>query len=157
MKLTNKSSAFPFVPFSFSMIALGLCTLFSVADVSSSRAAEDNKKADPSGTWTWTTPGRNGGADRKMTLKLKVEGDKVAGTLSSPGQGGEETKSEIENGKVKGDEISFTVTREFNGNKRTMKYNGKITADAIKGKTEFERNGEAQSRDWEAKRATEAK
>jgi len=62
-----------------------------------------------------------------------------------------------ENGKIKGDEISFTVTREFNGNKRTMKYNGKITADAIKGKTEFERNGEAQSRDWEAKRASEAK
>jgi len=81
----------------------------------------------------------------------------VAGTLSSPGQGGEETKSEIENGKIKGDEISFSVTREFNGNKRTMKYNGKITADAIKGKTEFDRNGEAQSRDWEAKRATEAK
>jgi hypothetical protein len=38
-----------------------------------------------------------------------------------------------------------------------MKYNGKITTDAIKGKTEFERNGETQSRDWEAKRATEAK
>jgi hypothetical protein len=82
------------------MIALALCTLFSLAGVSSSRAAEDDKKADPSGTWTWTTPGRNGGADRKMTLKLKVEGDKVTGTLSSPGQGGEETKSEIENGKI---------------------------------------------------------
>ena len=157
MKLTNKSASRPSVPFTFSMLALALCTLFSLAGVSSSRAAEDDKKADPSGTWTWTAPGRNGGADRKMTLKLKVEGDKVTGTLSTPGQGGEETKSEIENGKIKGDEISFTVTREFNGNKRTMKYNGKITADAIKGKTEFERNGEAQSRDWEAKRATETK
>ena len=38
-----------------------------------------------------------------------------------------------------------------------LEYNGKITADAIKGKTEFERNGEAESRDWEAKRASEAK
>jgi len=65
MKLTNKSSS---VPFSFPMIALALCALFSLADVPSSRAAEDDKKADPSGTWTWTTPGRNGGADRKMTL-----------------------------------------------------------------------------------------
>ena len=122
-----------------------------------SRAAEDTKKADPSGNWTWTTPGRNGGSDRKMSLKLKVEGDKVTGTLMTPGQGGEEMKSEIENGKIKGDEISFSVTREFNGNKRTMKYNGKVSGDAIKGKTEFERNGETQSRDWEAKRAPEAK
>jgi len=148
MKLTKKSS--------LPMIALALGTLFSLADASLSRAAED-KKADPSGNWTWTTPGRNGGADRKMALKLKVEGDKVTGTLSTPDQNGEMVKSEIENGKIKGDEISFAVTREFNGNKRTMKYNGKITADAIKGKTEFERNGETQSRDWEAKRATETK
>lgn len=151
MKLKNKSSH------SLSIIAFALATLFSLADASFSRAAEDNKKADPSGTWTWTTPGRNGGADRKMTLKLKVEGEKVTGTLSSPGQGGEDVKSELEDGKIKGDEITFAVTREFNGNKRTMKYNGKISADAIKGKTEFERNGETQSRDWEAKRATEAK
>lgn len=33
-----------------------------------------------------------------------------------------------------------------------QKYSGKLTADAIKGKIAFERNGEAQSRDWEAKR-----
>src|SRR5436305_14364945 len=108
MQLRTKSYACPSVPFSFSMIAFGLCTLFSLADASLSRAAEDNKKADPSGTWTWTTPGRNGGADRKMTLKLKVEGEKVTGTLSTPGQDGEEVKTEIENGKIKGDEISFS-------------------------------------------------
>jgi len=147
MSLTKKSSV--------SIIALAL-TFCGLSSVSSSRAAED-KKADPSGTWTWTTPGRNGGADRKMTLKLKVEGEKVTGTLSTPGRDGEMVKSEIEDGKIKGDEVSFAVTREFNGNKRTSKYHGTITADAIKGKTEFERNGEAQSRDWEAKRSTETK
>src|SRR5207253_5652905 len=85
MKLTKKSSV--------SMIALALGALFSLADISLSRAADDNKKADPAGTWTWTTPGRNGGADRKMTLKLKVEGEKVTGTLSSPGQDGETVKN----------------------------------------------------------------
>jgi len=31
-------------------------------------------------------------------------------------------------------------------------YTGKVTAESIKGKIEFERNGEKQSRDWEAKR-----
>jgi hypothetical protein len=113
--------------------------------------------ADATGTWTWTRQGRNGGADVKMTLKLKVAGEKLTGTLSSPGRDGQVTDTEITDGKVKGDEVSFTVTREFNGNKFTTKYNGKVTADAIKGKTESERNGQTQSRDWEAKRATDKK
>ena len=114
-----------------------------------------DKKADPTGTWTWTTPGRNGGPDRKSTLKLKVEGDKLTGTLAAPGRGGQSNDSAIADGKLKGDEISFTVVREFGGNKITAKYNGKISGDSIKGKIETERNGQTNSRDWEAKRETE--
>jgi hypothetical protein len=53
---------------------------------------------------------------------------------------------------LKGDEITFSTTREVNGNKMTSKYSGKISGDTIKGKMEFERNGEPVSRDWEAKR-----
>lgn len=113
--------------------------------------------ADASGTWTWTTPGRNGGEPRKMTLNLKAEGEKLTGKLGAPNRDGEITETEIADGKIKGDEVSFAVTREFNGNKFTSKYNGKLSADAIKGKMEFERNGESQSRDWEAKRATDKK
>ena len=116
-----------------------------------------DKKADPTGAWTWTTPGRNGGPDRKSTLKLKVEGDKLTGTLSAPGRGGQSNDSAIADGKLKGDEISFTVVREFGGNKITAKYNGKISGDSIKGKIETERNGQTNSRDWEAKRETEKK
>ena len=116
-----------------------------------------DKKADPTGTWTWTTPGRNGGPDRKSTLKLKVEGDKLTGTLAAPGRGGQSNDSAIADGKLKGDEISFTVVREFGGNKITAKYNGKISGDSIKGKIETERNGQSNSRDWEAKRETEKK
>ena len=92
-----------------------------------------------------------------MTLKLKVDGEKLTGTLSSPGRDGQTTETAIAEGKVKGEEISFTVTREFNGNKMVSKYNGKVSADAIKGKIESERNGQPQSRDWEAKHATETK
>ena len=113
--------------------------------------------ADATGTWGWTRPGRNGGADQKMTLKLKVDGEKLTGTLSSPGRDGQTTETAIAEGKVKGEEISFTVTREFNGNKMLAKYNGKVSADAIKGKIETERNGDTQSRDWEAKRQAEKK
>ncbi len=102
-------------------------------------------------------PGRNGGPDRTMTLKLKTEGDKVTGTLTSPGRQGQTTDTQIQDGKLKGDEVTFTVVREFNGNKFTSKYNGKVSAQAIKGKMEFERNGETQSRDWEAKRVADKK
>ena len=92
-----------------------------------------------------------------MTLKLKVDGDKLTGKLSSPGRDGQTTETAIADGEVKGEEISFTVTREFNGNKMVSKYNGKVSADTIKGKIESERNGQTQSRDWEAKRAVESK
>jgi hypothetical protein len=113
--------------------------------------------ADPSGTWSWTTPGRNGGPDRKSTLKLKAEGEKLTGKLSTPGRQGNTTDTDIEEGKVKGDEVSFKVSREFNGMKFVSKYHGKLSGDSIKGKVEVDRNGETQERDWEAKREVEKK
>ncbi len=137
------------------LVKLGLCAAMAIGFLAQAQAQD--KKADPTGTWSWTVPGRNGGPDRKMTLKLKAEGDKVTGKLTSPARGGETRDTEIKDGKMKGNELSFTVTREFNGNTFVTKYNGKVSADAIKGKMEFERNGETQSRDWEAKKATESK
>src|SRR6266566_6999157 len=129
------------------------CAILALSAV----AQAQDKKADPTGTWTWSQPGRNGAPDRKSTLKLKLEGDKVTGTLSAPGRGGQSSDVAISEGKLKGDEISFAVTREVQGNKITAKYNGKISGDSIKGKIETERNGQTQSRDWEAKRETEKK
>jgi hypothetical protein len=129
-----------------SLITLAACACLALGTLAS-------QAADATGTWSWSRPGRQGGDPVKMTLKLKADGEKLTGSLISPGrQGGDPTTTAISDGKVKGDDISFTVTREFNGNKMTSKYTGKVSADAIKGKTEFERNGETQSRDWEAKR-----
>jgi len=109
--------------------------------------------ADVTGTWGWTTPGRQGGEPRKSTLALKVEGQKLIGKLTRPGrQGGDPRVTEITDGKVEGDEITFTIKREFNNNTFVMKYMGKVAKDVIKGKIEYERNGEKQEREWEAKR-----
>jgi len=134
---------------------VGVCALLALSAFNPAFAQD--KKADVSGTWSWTMQrggggGGGGGEPRKITLKLKAEGDKVTGTLSAPGRGGQSTDTAIESGKISGDEISFTVTREFNGNKVVTKYNGKLSGDTIKGKTESERNGSPVSRDWEAKR-----
>ena len=118
-------------------------------------AASVAQAADATGTWTWSRPGRQGGEAQKMTLTLKADGEKLTGTLTSPGrQGGDPVKTEISDGKVKGDEVSFSVTREYNGNKMTTKYSGKVSADTIKGTVErpARGGGDPTKTDWEAKR-----
>jgi hypothetical protein len=122
-------------------------TALVVTVAASMSAARADDKANPTGTWKWTVMRNN--QEREMTLKLKLDGDKLTGAMV--GQNGQETA--IEDGQFKDGEVSFKVTRERNGNKFTTKYSGKVSGDSIKGKTEFERNGENQSRDWEAKRA----
>jgi hypothetical protein len=116
------------------------------------QAWADDTKTDPSGTYIWTMPGRNGGPDRTNTLVLKVDGDKLTGQLTSPGRGGQVNNTDITDGKVTGADVSFSVVRSFNDNTFTNKYSGSIADGTIKGKIEFTRNGEAQSRDWEAKK-----
>ena len=113
--------------------------------------------ADATGTWTWSTPGRNGGADRVSTLTLKVESSQLTGQVSSPGRDGKSLDLPIVNGKVDGDKISFGVIRAFNGQSSTNTYTGTVTADKITGKIDSVRNGEPQSHDWEAKRAVTVK
>ena len=114
-------------------------------------ARAEDKKVDPTGTYIWTVPGRNGGPDRTNTLALKLEGDKLTGKLTSPGRGGQTAVTDISDGKITGSDVSFCVVRTFNDNTVTNKYSGKLADGVIKGKMDFERNGEAQSRDWEAK------
>ncbi len=111
--------------------------------------------ADPAGTWTWTTPGRNGGPDRVSTLTLKVDDAKLTGSVSAPGRDGQPVVTPIADGKVDGDKISFNLVRSYNGNSNTNAYTGTVSSDAITGKLEFTRNGETQLRDWVAKRATD--
>lgn len=85
---------------------------------------------------------------RDMTLKLKLEGDKLTGTML----GRNNTETAIEDASFKDGEVAFSVTRERNGQKFTTKYKGKLDGDTIKGKSESMRDGQAMSRDWEAKR-----
>jgi hypothetical protein len=131
----------------FTKLLLGAALLFgAVAQVQA-----DDKTTDPSGTYFWTMPGRNGGPDRTNTLVLKLDGDKLTGKLSAPGRNGP-TETDIADGKVAGSEVSFCIVRQFNGNSMTNKYSGTLADGAIKGKIAYtDRNGDPQSRDWEAK------
>jgi len=115
------------------------------------------RAADASGTWTWSTPGRNGGEPRVSTLILKAEASQITGKLSAPGRDGKSVDLPIIDGKVDGDKISFGVVRAFNGQSSTNTFTGTVTADKITGKSSSIRNGEPQSHDWEAKRVAEAR
>lgn len=132
-----------------------LVTLAPIVLATAAFAAEP--KPDPTGLWSWTVPGRNGGADRVSKLKLKSDGTHLTGTLSSPGRDGQPTDIQIADGKVDGENLSFLVVRTIQGNPSTNRFSGKLTTDRISGTTEFERNGEKQSRPWEAKRTPDAK
>jgi hypothetical protein len=131
---------------------LAFCAALALGGIAT--ASAEDKVPSATGTWTWTTPSRDGGEGRKMTLELKQDGEKLTGKLSFPGRdGGAARETEIADGSVKGEEVTFSVTREFNGNKFTSKYTGKLSADAITGKIESkDRDGNDRSRDWTAKK-----
>lgn len=105
--------------------------------------------ANPTGTWKWSVTFNNN--TREMTLKLKLEGDKLTGAMV--GQNNQETA--IDDASFKDGTVTFSVTRERNNQKFTTKYSGKLDGDTIKGTAESERDGQKRSRDWEAKRAKE--
>jgi hypothetical protein len=111
-------------------------------------AAQD-KKSDPTGTWKWETE-RNG-QKRETVLKLKLDGDKLTGTITA-GRKDQASDVKIEDGKFKDGEVTFTVTREFNDQKRVTKYAAKVDGDTMKGTATSERDGKEQKREFEAKR-----
>ncbi|MCX7700085.1 MAG: hypothetical protein N2039_04350 [Gemmataceae bacterium] len=105
-----------------------------------------DSKNDPTGTWKWEVERQ--GQRREMTLKLKLEGDKLTGSM--PGRQGRETP--IEEGTFKDGKVSFTITREMQGNKIVTKYSGTVEGDTLKLKVETERNGQTRTSEIEAKR-----
>jgi hypothetical protein len=107
-----------------------------------------DKKNDPTGTWKVTTT--FGDQKRESTLKLKLDGDKVTGTWAGAGKGGQAMEAKVEDGKFKDGQLTFTITREFNEQKFTSKYNAKVEGDTMKGtikamfgEKEFEQEFEA--------------
>ena len=111
--------------------------------------------ASPTGTWKWTIQGRQGGQGFDQTLKLELKDGALTGTLLGV-QGNQFSvpDSPISDASFKDGAIRFSVTREFNGNKLTTKYEGKLEGDTIKGS--YERpgfnGGDPVKREWEAKR-----
>ncbi len=105
--------------------------------------------ADVTGKWTAEMQGR-GGNTMTVTMNLKADGDKLTGTIS--GRNGD---TDISDGKVDGNNISFSVVREFNDNKITQHYKGKLDGDVIHFSMTMEggQMGSMPAREFDAKRA----
>lgn len=107
--------------------------------------------ASPDGNWIWTAAGRTNSAPRENILHLKSDGSRLTGKISAPGTDGKPSDTPITDGKIEGDTLSFAVVRESYGTKSTNLYSAKVSGDKLVGKISFSRNGEARSREWEAK------
>jgi hypothetical protein len=82
--------------------------------------------ADISGNWKWTTQGRNGPIE--VTAKLALTDGVLTGTVS-----GRMGDTAIGDASFKDGKVAFTVTREFDGNKFVLKYDGVLEGDTIIG------------------------
>jgi hypothetical protein len=131
---------------------IAVAVVLGLAACVSTTTAWAEDKPNPTGTWMYSFEAPNGQVI-KSTMKLKLEGDKITGTVT----GRDNQEAKIENGKFKDDEVSFDVTRERDGNKFTIKYKGKLKGDEIKGKMTVNFGGEDRSFDWEPKRVKEEK
>jgi hypothetical protein len=104
---------------------------------------------DPSGTWKWSQPGRDG-QTYESSLSLELKEEKLTGTLK-----GRMGDAPITDAVFKDDTVTFSVVRERNGNKFTSKYSAKLEGDALKGTIEIpgRDGGEPRKLDWSATRA----
>ena len=102
-------------------LAAGLLLMLGIAGAASAAAG-----ADVVGAWTLSYTTRDG-VKLESTLSVKMEGDKLTGTISSAR--GSVALNEI---TVKGDDIAFAIIRVGFGDTIRLDYTGKITGDTMK-------------------------
>ena len=117
-------------------LVLGLCNLAGARD----------EKTDPVGTWKCEY--EIGGQKRESTLKIKKDGDKLAGTMTWPDQ----KEAKLKDVKLKDGELTFSAERELKDQKLTVEYKLKVDGDQIKGKAAVDVGGEKREFDIEGKR-----
>jgi hypothetical protein len=115
--------------------------------------AADDKVVDPVGTWKCEY--EIGGQQRTSTLKIKKDGDKLAGTMKWPDQ--DETK--LKDLKLKDGTLTFTAERKLAGmdDAITVEYKLKVDGEKLKGKGAAEFGGEKREWDIEAKKQKDDK
>ena len=140
-------------------VALAIAALIWSSGVST---AADKGPIDPTGTWKLATINAETKAKSpERTLKLKLDGGKLTGTIDGRSEVNGKVKIyewAIKDTKLKGSDISFTASHPptvGNGPDSTTVYEGKLTGDTMKGTAETEWAGNTHKRDFEARRVKE--
>src|SRR3954454_13403112 len=120
-------------------LVLGVCGLAGAAD---------DRVVDPVGIWKCEY--EIGGQQRTSTLKIKKDGDNLAGTMIWPDQ--DETK--LRDLKLKDGTLTFSAERKLAGmdDGITVEYKLTVDGDKLKGKGAAEIGGEKREWDIEGKR-----
>ena len=116
-------------------LVLGVCGFAGAAD-----------KADPVGTWNCEY--EIAGMKLTATLTIKMDGDKLAGTMSWPDQKDEK----LMDVKLKESTLTFAAVRKFMGNEFPLDFTLTIEGDKFKGKSAAEVGGQKREYDIEGKR-----
>jgi hypothetical protein len=117
--------------------ALGLCGL---------AGAVGGGVVDPVGAWKCAY--EIGGQTRTMTMTIKKDGDKLAGTMSWPDQKEEQLKGV----KLKDGTLTFSAVRKFMGNQIPIAFELTIDGDNLKGKGAAEFGGQRSEYEIKGKR-----
>lgn len=130
------------------MIVLAIC----VAEFSTALAG-NAPAPSVTGSWKWTIQTPDGNSI-DMSAKLTQDGEKLTGTFLD---GFDQKTFDVKDGKVKDGNVSFTITRPFNDDTITVKYDGKLNGDTIKGTLEVKFGDQDPNKsDWEAKRTADS-
>ena len=116
-------------------LVFGFCGVVGAAD-----------KVDPVGTWKCEY--EIGGQTRMVTLTMKKDGDKLAGTMSWQDQ----KDTSVKDLKLKDETLTFSVVRKFMDNEFTVEYTLTIEGETLKGKGAADFGGEKREFDISGKR-----
>lgn len=116
-------------------LVFGFCGVVGAAD-----------KVDPVGTWKCEY--EIGGQTRMVTLTIKKDGDKLAGTMSWQDQ----KDTSVKDLKLKDETLTFSVVRKFMDNEFTVEYTLTIEGETLKGKGAADFGGEKREFDISGKR-----
>ena len=117
-------------------LVLGLCGLASARD----------EKADAVGMWKCEY--KIGDQQRTSTLAIKMDGDKLAGTMSWQDQ----KEAKLKDVNLKDRELTFSAERVLGDNKYPVEYKFTIDGDKLTGKGAVESGGKKTEFDIEGKR-----
>ena len=130
--------------------ALVALTLLGLNTHSHAQEKKDDK-ANPVGTWACEY--EIGGMKRTATLTIKIEGDKIVGTMSWADQ----KDHKLKDLKFKEGKLAFSAVRKFMDNEIPIDYTFTVDGDKLKGKGASDFGGQKQEFDIEAKREVEKK